>query len=307
MIKCINTYLTFRRATGFDLHNDEYLLHSYAHFAEALDEPFIRVSTAIAWASQSNSVAQRDVRLKTLCRFARYIYPEDNRHELPPAGHFAYHKKRRLPYIYTDDEVNSLIEAALQLGTPDSLQSYTYANLIALLAVTGLRISEALQLELPDITLDGLLIRNTKFRKSRLVPLHDSVLQGLERYITRRQMWQSISQTVFITNEGQKLSYPKVHYTFNKLLKIAKLIHPVGTPVGTARPRLHDFRHRFAVNALLDSPVDRKSVSQHILALSTYLGHVNVYSTFWYLDAAPELLRNIAFESEKLLLAGAQK
>lgn len=303
MIKCINTYLAFRRTTGFDLHNDEYMLHSYARFAGALDEPFIRASTAITWASQSNSVAQRDVRLKTLCRFARYIYPEDNRHELPPAGHFVYHKKRRLPYIYTDDEVNSLIEAALQLGTPDSLQPYTYGNLIALLAVTGLRISEALQLELSDITIDGLLIRNTKFRKSRLVPLHDSVLQALERYITRRQTWQSISQTVFITNEGQKLSYPKVHYTFNKLLKIAKLI----PSVGIARPRLHDFRHRFAVNALLDSPPDRKSVSQHILALSTYLGHVNVYSTFWYLDAAPELLRNIAFESEKLLLAGAQK
>jgi integrase len=303
MINCINTYLTYRRATGFELYNDKYLLHSYARFADALGECFIRTSTAITWASQSSSVAQRDVRLKTLCRFARYIYLEDNRHELPPAGHFAYHKKRRLPYIYSDDEVNSLIEAALQLGTPDSLQPYTYANLIALLAVTGLRISEALKLQLPDITIDGLLIRNTKFRKSRLVPLHDSVEQGLERYIIRRQLCLSMSQAVFITDEGQQLSYSKVHYTFNKLLKSAKLTPQAGLDL----PRLHDFRHRFAINALLHGSPDRKSVSQHMLALSTYLGHVNVYSTFWYLDAAPELLRDIAFESEKLLLGGAKK
>jgi integrase/recombinase XerD len=302
MIKDINTYLAFRRAAGFELHNDEYLLHSYARFADASNETFIRTSTAIKWAGQSVSVAQRDVRLKTLCRFARYICLEDKRHELPPAGHFAYHKTRRLPYIYSDEELTSLIKTALLLGPLDSLRPYTYGNLIALLSATGLRISEALRLQFSDITPDGLLIRNTKFRKSRLVPLHDSVVLGLERYLIRRQSLLSVSKEVFITDEGQKLSYPAVHYTFKKLLKSAKVL----SPPGVAQPRLHDFRHRFAVNSLLHSSPGQKTVSQHMLALATYLGHINVYSTFWYLEAAPELLRNIVFESEKLFLEGDQ-
>ncbi len=302
MIEAINTYLAFRRAAGFELHNDEYLLLSYARFADASRETFIRTSTAIKWASQSVSVAQRDVRLKTLCRFARYICLEDKRHELPPAGHFAYHKSRRLPYIYSDAELNSLIKTALLLGPPDSLHPHTYANLIALLSATGLRISEAMRLQFSDITPDGLLIRNTKFRKSRLVPLHDSTVVGLERYLKRRQSVKSISKHVFIDDEGQALSYSRVHYTFKKLLKRANIL----SPSETTQPRIHDIRHRFAVKSLLHCSSDRNSVSQHMLALATYMGHINVYSTFWYLEAAPELLRNIAFESESFFLKGEQ-
>lgn len=302
MIEDINTYLAFRRAAGFELHNDEYLLLSYARFAEAAREIFIRTATAIQWASQSVSVAQRDVRLKTLCRFARYICLEDKRYELPPAGYFAHHKTRRLPHIYSDVELSGLIEAALLLEPLDSLHPHTYANLIALLAATGLRISEALRLQFSDITPDGLLIRNTKFRKSRLVPLHDSAVLGLERYLIRRQSMISTSQQVFITDEGRSLSYSAVHYTFKKLLKSANLL----PPSGGAQPRLHDFRHRFAVNSLLHCSPDRQSASQHMLALATYMGHINVYSTFWYLDAAPELLSHIAFESERFFLKGAR-
>lgn len=302
MIEDINTYLAFRRAAGFELHNDEYLLLSYARFADSSGESFILISTAIKWAGQSASIAQRDVRLKTLCRFARYICLEDGRYELPPANYFAYNKTRRLPHIYSDEELTGLIKAALLLGPLDSLRPHTYANLIALLSATGLRISEALRLQFSDITPDGLLIRNTKFRKSRLVPLHDSAVLGLGRYLNRRHSVKSISKEVFITDEGQTLTYSTVYYTFRKLLKSANLL----PPPGVAQPRLHDLRHRFAVNSLLHCSPDRKSVSQHMLALATYMGHINVYSTFWYLEAAPELLRNIAFESERFLLKGEQ-
>lgn len=303
MNQAIEAYLAMRRAVGFKLLNDDGLLRSFAHFAATQDESIIRTTTAITWAGQSKSVAQRDVRLKVVCRFARYIRLEDCRHELPPADHFAYRRMRRSPFIYTCDELNRLIESALQLRSLDALYSHTYATLIALLAVTGLRVSEALRLRFSDVTSDGLLIHKTKFRKSRMVPLHDTVSEGLGRYLTRRRSLGSRHAEVFVTDDGQPLKYSMVYYTFQKLLRDTKLY-----PESTApRPRLHDFRHRFAVNALRNCPPGTStSASQHMLALATYLGHSNITDTYWYLEATPELLSGIAIESESFFLGRAQ-
>lgn len=300
MIHDIKLYLALRRTTGFVLSNDECLLLSYARFAAKSGESFIRASTAIKWASKAVSVAQRDTRIKTVCRFARYIRLEDKRHELPPSRYFFCYKTRRLPFIYSNTEITNLIKTALALGPPDTLYPHTFANLIALLSATGLRVSEALKLHLSDITADGLLIHHTKFRKTRLVPLHDTAVLGLERYLVRRRSVSSSNNEVFVTEVGQPLRYSSVYCTFKKLLKRTKL----STPAGVPQPRLHDLRHRFAVNSLLECSNGRKLVSQHMLALSTYLGHANVYSTFWYLEAAPELLRNIAIDCESFLFKG---
>ena len=294
MIQAIEINLAVRRTGGFELKNDDYLLHSYARFAAERDESHVCNATAIKWATQSISVAQRDARLKAVCKFARFVRLEDERHELPPAGYFGYHKTRRLPYIYSDAELEHLIKAALELGPPGALRPYTYATLIALLSVTGLRISEALNLRLPDLSTDGLVIRRSKFHKSRLVPLHDTAVLGLERYLRRRCRWDATNDWVFITNEAQSLPYGAVHRTFQKLLKVAKL----WPSPGVNRPRLHDLRHRFAVRALQASPQGLESASQHMLALATYLGHVNIYATYWYLDATPELLRGISTACE---------
>jgi integrase len=138
-IDAIERYLSLRRTAGFDLSNAAYLLASFARFAAERNEMHIRTQTAIDWAVQGPSVAQRDARLKTICRFARHIRVEDGRHELPPANHFGYRKKRRVPYIYSSSEINRLIEAAVQLETSGALRSRTYATLLALLASTGLR------------------------------------------------------------------------------------------------------------------------------------------------------------------------
>ena len=146
MMDAIEDYLAVRRAAGFDLLNADYLLRSFAHYAAAKNEMHIRAQTAIDWAVRGPSVEQRDERLKTVCRFARHIRLEDDRHELPPANHFGYAKKRRVPpHIFTPGEINCLIEAALDLPPAGALRSQTYATLLALLAVTGLRISEALR------------------------------------------------------------------------------------------------------------------------------------------------------------------
>ena len=175
----VETYLAVRRAAGFALSNTEYLLRSFAGVATDQKQTHIRTATAIDWASQARSIEQRHTRYQTIRRFAQYLHLEDPRHELPPANHFGYRKARRVPRIYSRDEITALIFAATRLPSPDSLQPRTYAALISLLASTGLRISEALHLLVSDITADGLLIRRTKFQKTRLVPLHDTAVTGL--------------------------------------------------------------------------------------------------------------------------------
>jgi len=294
MRQVIEAYLAVRRTSGFKLKNDDYLLHSYARFAAERGELRVRMATAVAWAARSTSAAQRDVRLKCVCRFARFVRLEDEGHELPPAGHFACHKPRRLPYLYTDAELERLIEAALQLGPPGALRPDTYATLIALLSATGLRISEALNLRFGDVSSESLLIRETKFHKSRLVPLHETVALGLERYFKRRRQFATDHDRLFITDGGRPLSYAAVHPTFQKLLRMAGLWPASGKP----RPHLHDLRHRFAARALETANQSAGSPSQHMLALATYMGHVNINATYWYLEATPQLLRGIATACE---------
>ena len=299
MIQAVESYLSMRRAAGFELKNADYLLHSFARFAAERGETYVRAATIIDWAVQSPSVAQRDERLKIVCRFVHYIRAEDNRHELLPSNHFGYRKTRRVPHIYSSVEIHRLIDSALQLKPADSLKPQTYATLLGLLAATGLRISEALALQFSDVTSDGLLIRKTKFQKTRLVPLHDTAAAGLDRYLNRRRRTPSKEQDVFITDDGRALRYWDVYRTFQKLLKTADLLPSGGRPL-----RLHQIRHTFAVRALETSPAGRQRIGQHMLALATYMGHANIYDTYWYLEATSELLRDISSAGEGFFYGG---
>ncbi len=193
------------------------------------------------------------------------------------------------------------MNAALQLRPANSLRPFTYATLIGLLAATGLRTSEAFGLQFSDVTPSGLLIRNTKFQKTRLVPLHDTTAAELDRYLVRRRTVYSSGKEVFITNVGQPLRGYVVLETFRKLMKQVGIL-----PIGGRYPRLLDLRHTFAVRALEASPSGRQQVGRHMLALATYMGHVNIVSTYWYLEATPELLRNIAGVGEDFLNGGRQ-
>ena len=298
MLKAIEAYLDLRRATGFAMSNAEYLLKSFAAFAAERGQTHVHAQTAIDWAALGPSVAQRDARLKSVCRFVRHVQIEDGRHELPPANHFGAHKRRRPPHIYSDAEFNCLIEAALRLGPKGGSRSLTYATLIALLWATGLRISEALKLTVADVTRDGLLIRETKFRKTRLVPLHDTAAAGLRRYLARRRP-RSNDDPVFIGKHGGALRYIAVKETFDRLVRKAGI-----APTTRRRPRLHDLRHTFAVRALQGSPAGRSRSGAHMAALSTYMGHVNIYATYWYLEATADLMRDVAAAGEDYLFDG---
>jgi integrase/recombinase XerD len=299
MMAAVETYLAVRRAAGFTLSNTEYLLRSFAGFATDQNQIHIRTATVIDWAGQARSVEQRHTRYQTICRFAQYLHVEDLRHDLLPPNHFGYRKTRRVPRIYSRDEITAIILAATRLPSPDSLQPRTYAALISLLASTGLRISEALHLLVSDITADGLLIRRTKFKKTRLVPLHETAVTGLGSYLTCRQKMRRGGDHVFVSNEGKPLAYQKVHSVFRILLKSAGL-----KPSGGRWPRIHELRHTFAVRALESSPAGRQRIGRHMLALATYLGHVNIDATYWYLETTPELLHDIAVVAENFVQGG---
>jgi len=300
MLDAIETYLALRRATGFAMSNAEYLLKSFAAFAAERAQTHVETQAAIDWAALGPSVAQRDARLKALCRFVRHTQVEDAGHELPPANHFGARKRRRTPHIYSADEINRLIEAALRLRPKGSLRPLTFAALIALLSATGLRISEALRLTIADVTRDGLLIRQTKFRKTRLVPLHDTAAAGLERYLAHRRP-RSHDDPVFIDKRGRALRYIAVKESFDRLVGITVIRSRT-----TRRPRLHDLRHTFAVRALQGSPAGRSRCGAHMAALATYMGHVNIYATYWYLEATAELMRDVAAAGEEFLSEGGR-
>ena len=177
----IDSWLAGRRANGFTLNNYERGLHRFAAFAAARGEEHVRTDTAIAWAMQLGTPRQRHRHDQRIARLARYLHAEDPRHDIPPDRYFPGTRHRPLPYIYPPDEARRLVEAAARLGPAGSLRPRTIGTLLALLFATGLRISEALALRRADVTQDGLVIRTTKFGKTRLVPLHPSAQRGLER------------------------------------------------------------------------------------------------------------------------------
>jgi integrase/recombinase XerD len=298
MLATIEAYLTLRRATGFAMSNAKYLLKSFAAFAAARGQTHVHTQTAIDWATLGPSVAQRDARLKAVCRFVRHVRVDDARHELPPANHFGACKRRRPPHIYSAQEIDHLIEAALRLRPKGGLRPLTYATLIALLSATRLRISEALKLTVADVTGDGLLIRETKFRKTRLVPLHDTAAAGLQRYLARRRP-RTDDDPMFIGKRGGPLRYIAVKETFDRLVSKAGIVTAT-----RRRPRLHDLRHTFAVRALQGSPAGRSRSGAHMAALSTYMGHVNIYATYWYLEATADLMRDVAAAGEGFIYDG---
>jgi integrase len=292
LTRTIDGYLAVRRAAGFALTVDAGLLHSFARFAADRAETHVQRQTAIAWATRAPSPYQRERRLGMVRRFVAFARAEDPRHERIPRHVFAHQRTRPRPYLLSDRELEQLLTATSRLRPRGSLRPLTYATLFGLLAATGLRISEALHLIVDDITADGLLIRQTKFRKSRLVPLHETAAAALDRYLARRHAVARGEVHVFVSTTGQPLTYPMVNGTFHYLLRSVELRTTAGERPPT--PRIHDLRHRFAVRALEGAAGERDQTAQHVLALSTYLGHTHVADTYWYLHATPHLMRRIA-------------
>ena len=284
----VDSYLELRRATGFRMKVPGYLLPSFANFAAARGESWVCTRTAIDWAALAPSERQRANRLGMLRMFARFARAEDPRHEVPPSRVFVAPRVHYAPFVFSQGLVTALVKRAAQLTPAGSLRPWTFCTLFSLLAVTGMRISEALALRIKDITPDGIVIREAKFRKSRLVPLHPTATDGLARYLERRGA--VADDHVFISVHGTGLPYSTVIATFLRLVR-AMGIHP---GPGHQGPRIHDLRHGFAVRVLEGCPNQSHVVDARMLALSTYMGHARLDSTYWYLHATPQLLTQIS-------------
>lgn len=302
MTQALDSYLAVRRAAGFQLKKVERYLRSFVRFSSNECKAYICAQSAIEWARQASSPAQRAFRLKTVAGFARYLSAEDSRHEVPPDDFFGgYQIRRRIPFIFTIADVNRLVETASVLGPAGFLRRHTYSTLFALLSVTGMRVSEALSLRFEDVRADGLWIRNTKFGKSRFIPLHPTAAAGLEKYLVQRRRGGGADSHVFISIRGKQLSYPVVQYQFRKLVR-ALAFH---TRPGQPRPCIHSLRHSFATRALESCPEGRDAIARHTVALATYLGHSDVRNTYWYLEATPQLLADISSACQRFVSGGA--
>lgn len=288
----IDDYLTVRRRLGFKLEKPEALLTDFAHYVDRVghDGP-ITVEVAMGWVlSSSSGRASRVARLAAVRGFAGHRTAFEPATEIPPARLLGHVPRRKQPHIYSDDEIAALLNQANFLSPRQGLCPRTYVTLFCLLASTGLRPSEACRLEVGDVDLVGgvLTVRETKFRKTRLVPLHPTTTQALTAYAAFRDAAEVASRSVcfFRTERAPTLTADAVNATFTRLRQ-----HLGWTAQGRARrPRVYDLRHTFAVRRLLGWYADGVDVNSRILALSTYLGHAGVADTYWYLSAVPELM-----------------
>ena len=297
----IERYVELKRACGLKFEEQDRLLKKFAIFSEASGDEFVCLNHAFDWAGQGTTLRQRRKRLLTVRRFAIEMRAEDSRHEVPAADAFGReHCERPRPYIYTPEEIAKLIGAASRLEPSESIKPLTYVTFFGLLAATGLRVSEARSLKIVDVTEDGLIIRETKFHKTRLVPLHETTRQALLTYISARIKLVTLSDALFVLPSGVAPTYPAILETFLQLAYSTGLREP-----GKRGARIHDLRHTFAVQSLEQCKHNSGAVSRHMTALSTYLGHGHINSTYWYLEATPILLTQIAEASEYFYLGGA--
>lgn len=293
--EAVRDYLELRRSLGFKLVDPGLLLPRFVDFLEQRGSSHITTALALEWAQQPTSVqpAEWARRLGTVRCFARYRYATDVLTEIPPLGLLPHRSTRAKPYLYSDKEVEQLLAAALKLPTNwhrTALYPWKFHCLIGLLSTTGMRMSEALNLQVPDVDLDQALltIRGAKLGKIRLIPLHATTRDVLSDYLRRRTEFfgAAVSPYVFVSCRGNQMDQAGLHRTFYALSR------SVGIRGADAShgPRLHDFRHRFAVKVLLAWYQSGQDSTRLLPVLSTYLGHVRVEDTYWYLSAWPELM-----------------
>jgi integrase/recombinase XerD len=293
--QAMRDYINIRRSLGFQLRQPASLLQDFVAFLRAERTSQITTTLALRWATQPTQAepARWAARLGMVRRFAAWYSAIDPRTEIPSADLLPYRHRRKPPHIYSDEEIERLLRQTQQLPSSTGLRASTFTTLFGLLAATGMRVNEAVGLDQPDVDLDrGILhIRRTKFRKSRYVPVHPTTVAALQKYAKARDrlIAKPLTSAFFISEEGRRITTPMAQYTFAKLsqqlgLRIPAKYHGRG-------PRLHDLRHRFATHTLIQWYRAGLDVERELPKLATYLGHVHVNDTYWYLEAVPELLQ----------------
>jgi len=300
----LGEYLAVRRALGYKLERAAKLLAQFLAWLDEQGHGTITAGLALEWATLPTATGSNwhRQRLSAVRGFAAHLHAIDPAHEVPPAELLLWRRRRQVPYLYADSEVLALMDAASIIPTPH--RAATLRTLIGLLAVTGMRIGEAIRLDRSDIDHEHelLVVRDSKFGKSRELALHPTTIAALRRYLRHRDrpVPAEPNAAVFTSAAGTRLAYCNVHLAFKRIADHAGL-HPRSA---ACRPRPHDLRHTFAVNTVLDAHRDGAEVQARLPLLSTYLGHVNPGSTYWYLQAAPELLALAGQRLERHLEGG---
>lgn len=293
MVSLVEQYLVARRQMGFALEVAGKQLLTFGRFAdESGHRGPVSLELAVRWAQSSQRATPLTWarRLEVLSPFAKYRSQFDAGTVIVPRRFFGPAHRRLVPHIYSEEEIIALLNASDDLRPTDGLRPLTYRTLFGLLAATGMRISEALHLTLQDVDWRrGMLtICKTKFRKSRLVPLHPTALTALTRYAEARErrFGGQIVDTFFVSDAGKPLPNRTVHSTFEKLRARLSWV----ARGGHAAPRIHDLRHSFICRGLLHSYQQHQPIDNVVDAISTYVGHAKVSDTYWYITATPELM-----------------
>lgn len=293
-------YLQIRRALGYKLERAEKLLGQYLAYLEGLGAETITVENALSWVTLPAAASGHwwAFRMSVVRGFASHLHALDPVHEVPPADVCPGRVYRAVPYLYSQEQIGALMAATSSLRF--ELRQATYRTLIGLLSVTGMRVGEAIRLDNDDVDLTHrvLTVRDTKFGKSRELPLHRSTIGALRAYLRVRDRHRPtlVSEAVFISPAGTRLLYCNVSHTFIQLVQRAGL-RPRSA---RCRPTLHGLRHSFAVRTLLGWYRSEVEIQPRLPLLSTYLGHVHPKDSYWYLTAAPELLQLAAGRLERV-------
>ena len=290
LASALEEYLAVRRALGFKLERDGLLLPDFVAFLERRRSAHITTELALEWARKPKDASSRwwASRLALVRGFARYMSARDRRTEMPPRELLSHPVSPKLePYVYSIDDVRALLDATRSLH---DFTASTYATLIGLLSVTGMRVGEAIGLDRSDLRWrEGLvLVRSGKFGKSREVALHPTAVEALRAYDRQRDRHipRPHSPAFFLSaRRGRRLIYKNIHFRFHRLVDAAGLAGR-----RPHRPRIHDLRHTFAIRTVVSWYRTVADVESRLPALSTYLGHVSTAHTYWYLTATPELL-----------------
>jgi len=306
--QAVEEYLAMRRSLGFKLNDAGRSLLDFASFMHRHRAPHITQALALTWAQQSRNAepAYWAQRLGFVRGFARYRSATDPRTQIPPAALLPFRPKRARPYLYSDKEIRHLLSATLNMQLSPrhhrscALLPWTYYCLFGLLSVSGLRLSEARNLELRDVDLKArvLTIRGAKFGKDRLIPLHASTCRVLAEYISRRcHHWagRPVSSYLFVSSWGNRLDVGQIHRAFYAASRRIGL----RGPSDSRGPRLHDLRHRFATTTLERWYRSHQDPERRLPVLSAYLGHVHVTDTQWYLSGSPELMHEALSRLER--------
>ncbi len=295
--KAVEEYIALRQSLGFQFEGPARALRDFVSFLETERAVHITTDLALRWAKQPTDVqpATWARRLGFVRCLAAWHSATDPRTEVPPRGILSARYRRKAPYIYSDEEITEIVRVAGELPSPNGLRALTYSTLFGLIAVTGMRSSEALALDRQDVDLEeGILnIRRTKFRKSRLVPVHTSTLDTLRRYADSRDstLPRLATTALFVSQRGVRITKWSACRTFAKVSRQIGLRAPTEGDRHGHGPRLHDMRHRFATKTLVAWYQAGLDVERELPKLATYLGHAHVNDTYWYLEAVPELLQ----------------